>query len=159
MFFLCFISFFLFLFSDLQFFFFNRFASEESAGSDPKARTMMEVAGDPGLLQIAKKVASEQWKESKAVFGTIGASNIWDNEKDRISLLHSRYGTSVEDMETFSAAQVTGFVGDGKVAFLAIRVVSNNIMNGESHDPSTSKISQRFTDLVIHQIASQFLAK
>lgn len=40
------------------------------------------------------------------VEGTIGSADVWNNELDRIQFFHERYGTSVEEMEAASVAQI-----------------------------------------------------
>uniref|UniRef100_A0A7S4KPN5 Nucleoside phosphorylase domain-containing protein n=1 Tax=Paramoeba aestuarina TaxID=180227 RepID=A0A7S4KPN5_9EUKA len=136
------------------------FASKESAGTDPNAKKIMEQDGSKWLLEIANKVGVDWMKtqSSKVLEGVIGASNIWNNEQDRISHFSSLYSTSCEDMESFAAAQtakmMSGEKEEGCFSFLAIRVISNNIMNGALHDPASSKVCQKFVYEVIRKIAA-----
>ena len=60
------------------------------------------------------------------VEGTIGSADVWNNELDRIQFFHERYGTSVEEMEAASVAQIASQLN---VPFLGIRILSNNITN------------------------------
>ena len=64
--------------------------------------------------------------------GVIGSADVWNSELDRIRYFHDRYQTSVEEMETASAAQIAA---EFKVPFVGIRVLSNNITNQGNYDP------------------------
>ena len=99
--------------------------SEGSAGQDPNARTMRRFHGDEGLLAAARRV-KDGYRKGRVVDGVIGSSDTWNSELDRIQWLHDRFGTTVEEMETASAAQVAGLF---HIPFLGIRVLSNNITN------------------------------
>ena len=112
--------------------------SDGSAGQDPNARRMRRYAGDEGLLEAARRVRG-QYRKGRVVDGVIGSSDVWNSELDRIQLFHERYGTSVEEMEAAAAAQIAGLF---KVPFLGIRVVSNNITNGEAYDPTVGEACQ-----------------
>jgi adenosylhomocysteine nucleosidase len=105
-------------------------ASEGSAGMDPKARTMRRFRADDQLLAAANSVKAT-YHRGRVVEGVIGSSDVWNSELDRIEQMHRQYGTSVEDMETASAAQIAGVY---RIPFLGVRVVSNNITNGGTYD-------------------------
>ena len=112
-------------------------ASEKGAGVDYKAFEMNGVYaydkdkdtfvqsvyydGDAGLLAAANAVKSAYTKGS-VVEGTIGTSDEWNNQVDRMLYLHETVGTSVEEMETNAAAQICRTYG---VPFLGIRILSN----------------------------------
>ena len=57
-----------------------------------------------------------------------------------------QFGTSAEEMETASAAQIAGSF---QMPFLGIRVVSNNITNGEAYDPRAGEACQEFVLKVV----------
>lgn len=59
------------------------------------------------------------YTKGKVVEGTIGSADLWNNEVDRIKWFHEKYGTSVEEMEGASAAQIAGAYN---VPFLDIRI-------------------------------------
>jgi adenosylhomocysteine nucleosidase len=119
--------------------------SEGSAGQDPNAWTMHRFHADPSLLRAASQ-ASSTYAKGRVVEGVIGSSDTWTSELDRIERLHEEFRTSVEEMETASAAQVAGLA---HVPFLGIRIVSNNITNGEAYDGQTAAACQAFvTDVV-----------
>jgi adenosylhomocysteine nucleosidase len=114
--------------------------SEGSAGEDPNAHSMRRFRGDEGLLAAARKVRS-QYRKGRVVDGVIGSSEIWNSELDRISRFHDQFGTIAEEMETASAAQIAGLF---EIPFLGIRVLSNNIMNGEKYDTKTGEACQEY---------------
>jgi adenosylhomocysteine nucleosidase len=114
--------------------------SEGSAGQDPTARQMRRYQGDEGLLAAARGVRG-QYQKGRVVDGVLGSSEVWNSELDRIQAFHDRYGTSVEEMEAASAAQIAGLF---KIPFLGIRVVSNNVTNGEPYDRNVGEACQEY---------------
>jgi adenosylhomocysteine nucleosidase len=112
--------------------------SDGSAGQDPNARVMRRFVADPRLLAAARTV---RYTTGRVIDGVIGSSEIWNSELDRIQSFHDRFGTTAEEMETASAAQVAGLF---EVPFLGVRVVSNNITNGGGYDPHTGEACQQF---------------
>jgi len=119
--------------------------SEGSAGNDPNARVMRRFHADEGLLAAARSVR-DRYRRGRVVDGVIGSSEIWNSELDRVQQFHDRFGTTAEEMETASAAQIAGLFG---VPFLGIRVVSNNITNGGTYDPATGAACQDYVLEVI----------
>ena len=114
--------------------------SEGSAGTDPNARTMRRFRADGQLLAAANSVKAT-YHRGRVVEGVIGSSDVWNSELDRIEQMHREYGTSVEDMETASAAQIASAYG---IPFLGIRVVSNNITNGGTYDGKAAEAGQEY---------------
>lgn len=114
--------------------------SEGSAGNDPDARSMRRFRGDEGLLAAARKVRSN-YRKGRVSEGVIGSSEIWNSEIDRIQRFHDAYGTTAEEMETASAAQIAGLF---QIPFLGIRVLSNNITNGGTYDARTGEACQEY---------------
>lgn len=125
-------------------------ASEGSAGNDPREHSVARFAGDVALLSAARSVKS--YTKGRVVEGVIGSSDSWNSELDLIASYRSRYGTSVEEMETASAAQVASLM---KVPFLGIRVVSNNITNGGAYDPQTGEACQDYVYEVVKAYVRQ----
>ncbi|MFV0575043.1 MAG: 5'-methylthioadenosine/S-adenosylhomocysteine nucleosidase [Vibrio sp.] len=121
-------------------------ASSGSAGSDD-ANKIRYYEGSPELLAIAKNVP---YKHGHVVEGTVGSANFWNSELDRISWFHKNFGTSVEEMEGASAAQIAEAY---QVPFLSIRILSNNITNGGHYNPNTAKDCQAFVkDVMVKYI-------
>jgi adenosylhomocysteine nucleosidase len=119
--------------------------TEGSAGQDPGARTMRLFRGDEGLLAAARRVRGH-YHRGRVVEGVIGSSEVWNSEIDRIERFHSQFGTAAEEMETASAAQIAGLF---HIPFLGIRVLSNNITNGEAYDARVGEACQEFVSDVI----------
>ena len=119
--------------------------AEGSAGMDPNARTIRRFAGDEGLLAAARNVR-DHYRKGHVVDGVIGSSEVWNSEIDRIQRFHEQYGTTVEEMEGASAAQIAGLF---QIPFLGIRVVSNNIMNGETYDTKVGEACQDYVQDVV----------
>jgi adenosylhomocysteine nucleosidase len=114
--------------------------TEGSAGEDPDAHRIRRFSGDARLLAAARAVRG-QYRKGRVVEGVIGSSEVWNSEIDRIQTFHSQFGTTAEEMETASAAQIAGLF---QVAFLGIRVVSNNITNGGTYDARTGEACQEY---------------
>jgi len=125
-------------------------ASEGSAGEDPNAEKIRYYDGDEDLLEAAKAV-KDTYTEGKIVEGTIGSADVWNNEVDRIQWFHEKYGTSVEEMEGAAAAQIAGAYD---VAFLGIRVLSNNKTNGGAYNPETASANQEYVYEVVKEYIS-----
>lgn len=115
-------------------------ASEGSAGEDPNEQTMRRFQGNEQLLAAAVSV-KHLYRKGRVVEGVIGSSDVWNSELDRIQWFHRQYGTSVEEMETASAAQIAGFF---QIPFLGIRVLSNNVTNGGTYDAKTGEACQDY---------------
>jgi adenosylhomocysteine nucleosidase len=123
--------------------------SDGSAGQDPNARTMRRFRGDEGLLSAAR-AAKDSYRKGRVVDGVIASSEVWNSELDRIQRLHEQFGTTAEEMETASAAQIAALF---QVPFLGIRVVSNNITNGDAYDPKSGEACQQF----VYEIVKVYL--
>jgi adenosylhomocysteine nucleosidase len=130
-------------------------ASEGSAGEDPNAEKPRFYEGDTELLSVAKAV-KETYTKGEIVEGTIGSADVWNNEVDRIKWFHTKYGTSVEEMEGASAAQIAKAYD---VAFLGIRVLSNNKVNGGKYDPNTAAACQEYVFEVVKKYISTKTSK
>jgi len=119
--------------------------SEGSAGMDPLALTMRRLRADGRLLDSARSVRSSYTK-GRVLDGVIGSADVWNSELDRIARFHREFGTSVEEMETASAAQVAASF---QIPFLGIRVLSNNITDGETYDRNAGDACQEYVLKVV----------
>ena len=125
-------------------------ASEGSAGEDPNAEKARFYEGDKELLTAANAV-KDKYSKGKIVEGTIGSADVWNNEVDRIKWFHTKFGTSVEEMEGAAAAQIAKAYD---VPFLGIRVLSNNKVNGGQYNPDTATACQEYVYEVVKQYIS-----
>ncbi|MCM3597860.1 5'-methylthioadenosine/S-adenosylhomocysteine nucleosidase [Metabacillus idriensis] len=130
-------------------------ASEGSAGEDPNAEKPRFYEGDKDLLTAANAV-KDTYTKGKIVEGTIGSADVWNNEVDRIKWFHTKYGSSVEEMEGASAAQIAKAYD---VAFLGIRVLSNNKVNGGKYNPDTAAANQEYVYEVVKKYISDIKSK
>ncbi|KXZ71103.1 5'-methylthioadenosine/S-adenosylhomocysteine nucleosidase [Acinetobacter venetianus] len=115
--------------------------------SDPEPIAIRKFEGDNDLLLAAYK-AKVNYTKGQVVEGTIGSADVWNNELDRINFFHTRYGTSVEEMEAASVAQIAQ---QFNVPFLGIRILSNNITNNGAYDPATGAACQDYVLDVVEQ--------
>ena len=129
--------------------------SDGSAGQDPGARVMRRFRGDQRLLAAARRVRG-QYRKGRVIEGVIGSSEIWNSEIDRIQRFHDQFGTTVEEMETASAAQIAGLF---EIPFLGIRVLSNNITNGAAYDAGTGEACQEFVYAVVKASSGKTLKR
>jgi adenosylhomocysteine nucleosidase len=125
--------------------------SEGSAGNDPNARRMRRFKGDEQLLAAAVSV-KDHYRKGRVVEGVIGSAEMWNSELDRIQRFHDQYGTSVEEMETASAAQIADLF---QIPFLGIRVLSNNITNGGGYDPKAGEACQDY----VYEVVKAFIGR
>ncbi|MGO1059611.1 5'-methylthioadenosine/S-adenosylhomocysteine nucleosidase [Planococcus sp. FY231025] len=130
-------------------------ASEGSAGEDPNAENIRYYEGDVELLAAAHTV-KDTYTKGKVVEGTIGSADVWNNEVDRINWFHEKYGTSVEEMETASAAQISEAYD---IPFLGIRVLSNNKTNNGAYNPDTAAANQDYVYEVVKEYISSLPQK
>ncbi|TYS58557.1 5'-methylthioadenosine/S-adenosylhomocysteine nucleosidase [Sutcliffiella horikoshii] len=130
-------------------------ASEGSAGEDPNAEKIRYYEGDKELLAAANAVI-DTYTEGKIVQGTIGSADVWNNEVDRIKWFHEKYGTSVEEMEGAAAAQIADAYD---IAFLGIRILSNNKVNGGKYNPETAAANQGYVYEVVKEYISTLPGK
>ena len=124
---------------------------EGSAGQDPRARTVRRFAGDAGLLDAARSVRG-RYTRGRVVEGVIASSDTWNSELDRIKDLHDRFGTTAEEMEAAAVAQIAGGF---QIPVLGIRVVSNNITNGEGYDPKVGEACQDY----VYEVVKAYIGK
>jgi adenosylhomocysteine nucleosidase len=127
--------------------------TEGSAGENPDAHRMRRFTGDDGLLAAARSV-SGRYQKGRVVEGVIGSADVWNSEIDRIDRFHKEYGTTVEEMETASAAQIAALY---EIPFLGIRVLSNNITNDGKYDPRTGEACQDYVYEVVKAYIGQRL--
>jgi adenosylhomocysteine nucleosidase len=125
--------------------------TEGSAGENPDAHRMRRFSGDEGLLAAARSV-SGNYRKGRVVDGVIGSADVWNSEIDRIDRFREQYGTTVEEMETASAAQIAALFD---VPFLGIRVLSNNITNDGKYDPRTGEACQEYVVEVVKAYVGQ----
>ena len=130
-------------------------ASEGSAGEDPNAENIRYYQGDSDLLAAANAV-KDKYTKGKIVEGTIGSADVWNNEVDRINWFHTKYGTSVEEMEGAAAAQIAQAY---EIPSLVIRILSNNKTNGGKYDPNTAAANQDYVYEVVKKYISTLKEK
>jgi len=124
-------------------------ASQSSASQGPAS--IAHFNGDAALIDAAHSVV-KSYTRGRVVDGVIATSDIWNDEVDLIARYHRDFGTSVEEMETASAAQVAGIF---HVPFLGIRVVSDNITNGTAYNPKTSEACEDY----VYDVLKAYIAR
>lgn len=127
---------------------FNVLPKNNSAEEESRS---LRFEADPKLLVAANAIKSS-YKQGNVVEGVIGSADVWNNELDRIKYFHDNYQTSVEEMETASAAQIASLY---HVPFIGIRVLSNNLTNNGSYNPNTGVACQKYAlDVALNYLKS-----
>jgi|SRR5579871_1537044 len=125
-------------------------AADGTASNDPNARHVATFEADAQLVAAAR-AASRAYTRGKVVEGTIGSSDMWNDELDLIAKYHAAYGTAAEEMETAPAAQIAK---EFHVPFLGIRVLSDNVTNANAYDPKTADACEEF----VYQVVKAYVA-
>lgn len=118
---------------------------------NPDSAKIRYYKGDKDLLAAADAV-KDQYKKGKVTEGTIGSSDVWNNEMDRIQWFHDKFGTSAEEMEGFAQAQIAD---EYHIPFLDIRIISNNLTNGGQYNPNTAVSCQDYVYHVVKKYISE----
>jgi adenosylhomocysteine nucleosidase len=92
-----------------------------------QTNSYVSFSSDPTLVQAALQVGST-YTHGKVVEGMVGSADVWNREVDRIKWFHEKVGTSAEEMEAASAAQVAKAFA---TPYLSLRVISNSEVSGE----------------------------
>lgn len=118
---------------------------------DGEAKEFAEFTSDPILVKTAVR-AAKRYKHGKVVVGKIGSSDFWNKEVDRILWFHKTNGTSAEEMEAASVAQVAYVF---KVPFLSIRTISNSeVASGNYIDqPRAGQYCAEFVIEIIKELS------
>ncbi|QZY55855.1 5'-methylthioadenosine/S-adenosylhomocysteine nucleosidase [Crassaminicella profunda] len=114
-------------------------------------KELKDFEGNTTLIETAKSVMNT-YKKGKVVEGVIGSADQWNRELDRIKWIHEKYATSVEEMETASAAQIAKTY---KVPFLGIRILSNSEIHDEGYDRNSGEYCQDFVLKVTKKLIQQ----
>ena len=101
---------------------------------------------DGELLKLAQSVP---YSGGQVVRGLIGTGDFWSRGRERIDMLHERYESCCEEMESFGVASACSRMG---VPFLALRVISNNELTGEAFCETAAEDCQRYTVNVAKRI-------
>ena len=128
------------------------YAYDEATGKFQKYETF---SSDPTLFNIAFSVANKH-KDFNVVSGILSTSDVWLENLDYIKFLHETYGSSCEEMETASAAQICHTAG---IPFIGIRVISNNVTINREYDPKSADVAQDFVLLVVESYIRDVLKK
>ena len=103
-------------------------------------------ASNSKLIGLAKNIS---YSRGGVKIGVIATHNQWNRELDFIKMLRERYGTSVEEMESASVAQVAKAYN---IPFLAIRIVSDSEYRHQDFEKSSGQYCQEYTLNVIKAI-------
>ena len=101
-------------------------------------------------LKASALAVKGKYSGGKIVEGRIATYDSWENRVDNILFLHEKFGSSCEEMETFTVAKVCRIYG---VPFLGVRIISNSALTGEGFVPELGHDCQKFViEIVKHYI-------
>lgn len=93
----------------------------ESDCFEAEGHTVLHIFhADRELLRLAE---GADYSGGRVVRGTVLSSDAWNRELDRIEMLHRVYGSSCEDMESYSLASICHMYS---IPFLPVRIISNS---------------------------------
>ena len=104
--------------------------------------------GDEKMLQAAREIGLS-YDHGQVVAGCIASCNTWNRQKERIQYLHTQFGSSCEDMEVNSVAQICQLYN---IPFLGIRIISNTEFNDEEFQPDSAIVCQQFVLDVLRRL-------
>lgn len=128
------------------------YPSDKSADvvTDPEtgASKITLFHSDPNLLKIANACPHPS-ENGKILIGKIASADAWLDRKDLIALMHEKFGTCGEDMETASVAQLCHLFN---IPFLSVRMLSNTRVHDEEYDETVASLLQEYTWNVVERI-------
>ncbi len=130
----------------------NNAAIDKETGEEKK---VFEFEADKNLVETAMSVASS-YENGTVVEGIIGSADEWNRELDRIQWIHETFGTSTEEMETASAAQIADVFD---VPFVGIRILSNTEIHNEEYDRESGIYCQEYVAKVTKELIKQYSMK
>ncbi len=92
-----------------------------------------KISADKQLVETIEKVIN---RNKRVIKGTIGSSDIWNKEVDRIKWLVENLDTKCEDMETYAVYKIAN---QNNIPAIGIRIISNSQINSEKYDKSLAK--------------------
>lgn len=118
------------------------------AGEEAVAFRVRMFESDPTLVAAARN-AIPAYSRGRIVEGISTSGDVWNNELDRIRWFHGHFGSTSEEAEAASSAQICSLFN---VPYLSIRVISNNITTGEKFDVTTAAGCQEYVYAVARGI-------
>lgn len=116
-----------------------------------QATEVQEFTSDETLVNLAID-RSDAYTAGKVVKGTIGTADEWNNQLDRIDILHTKLGTSAEEMESAAVAQMAY---NYSIPYLGIRVLSNTAVHDEDFDPQSAVDLQEYVVEIVKAYISE----
>jgi adenosylhomocysteine nucleosidase len=102
--------------------------------------------GDPDLLAVALR---QPYEHGRLVKGIIGSAFQFNQEVDRLTWIHERYGAVSEDMESaFAAGTALGF----NTPFLAVRIISDSDFSNTGIHPAAAEYCATFVARLVGQV-------
>lgn len=98
----------------------------------------IEYESNDYLLKFVKDI---NYFNGNVIYGKIGSGDCWNREVDRILYLNNKYDILVEDMESIAVYTVCSKY---KVPVIAIKIISDNSLIGESYDREVGSYLQNF---------------
>lgn len=101
------------------------------------------LKSDTELLETAKKV--ENKFGNRIDDGVIASSDAWNTGVEFVNKLHGKFKEDCEEMESYAVANVCD---NYKTPFLAIKMLSNNLITDEKDFSACSKVQEYTIDVI-----------
>jgi len=111
--------------------------------------------GDKSILAAAENV-KDTYTKGDIVKGTIGTSDEWNNQYDRMVFLNKFFGSSCEEMESNSVASICKTYD---VPYLAIRVISNTAVNSAPTEENSFYNAAQYCQQYVLTVADNYINK
>ena len=100
----------------------------------------IEYPSDEKLIAAAREVLKD-YKFGKVVEGKIATTQSWNRQTEMINFFREKFGSTCEEMETASVAQICKSFD---VPFLGLRVIANSELNDEKFDANAPEVVELF---------------
>ncbi len=100
--------------------------------------TIPQIKTNEVLVSYASQIS---YPHGKIHIGRIGSGDVWNKHKKAIKLLHQKYHTLCEDMESYAIGKIAS---NYQIPLIGIRAISNNELLEEKYDRNVGKYSQEF---------------
>ena len=108
---------------------------------------LIKLKGDENLIKLIEKVGIKY--NINLIKGIISSGDIWNKEIDRINYFNEKYNSLCEEMEAYGIYYISI---QENIPVIALKVISNNEINGEKFDKNSAIKLQDFVYNILNEI-------
>ncbi len=108
---------------------------------------LIKLKGDENLIKLIEKVGIKY--NINLIKGIISSGDIWNKEIDRINYFNEKYNSLCEEMEAYGIYYISI---QENIPVIALKVISNNELNGEKFDKNSAIKLQDFVYNILNEI-------